>query len=100
MSGRREALLKPVDYTILDTDHAEIVGDVWGGQPTGWLRIGDRIVMIDADETLLHEALWRITDLEAEQAVAPSGRYNRTRITFLCRRVGWIRDQSALEALR
>ena len=33
MSGLRQALLNPVDYTIHDSDHADIVGDIWAGQP-------------------------------------------------------------------
>lgn len=100
MSGLREGLLNPVDYTLHDADHADIVGDVWGGKPTGWLRVGDRVVIMDKDGGLLNDSLWRISDLEAKQVPTPSGRYNRTRIVFRCERVGRIVDQAALEALR
>jgi len=100
MSGIREVLLNPVDYTIHDPDHADIVGDIWAGQPTGWLRVGDRLVMIDKRGGLANDTLWRIADLEAQQVQTPSGRYNRTRIRFRCERIGRVDDPAALEALR
>jgi hypothetical protein len=100
MSGLREALLHPVDYTIHDADHADIVGDIWAGQPTGWLRVGDRLVMIDKRGGLMNDTLWRIAEMEAQQVKTASGRYNRTRIQFACERIGRVGDEAALEALR
>lgn len=100
MSGLREGLLDPLDYTIHDDDHAEIVGDIWGGRTTGWLRIGDRVVIIDKDGGMLNDTLWRIVSLDAQQVPTASGRYNRTRVTFSCIRIGRIKDEAALEQLR
>jgi hypothetical protein len=100
MSGLREALLKPVEYTIYDDDHADIVGDVWAGQPTGWLRVGDRIVMINAKGSMVHDGLWRITDMKTENVKTASDRYPRKHIRFSCRRAGRVQDPAALDALR
>lgn len=100
MSGLREALLHPVEYTVHDPDHADIVGDIWAGQPTGWLRAGDRLIMIDKRGGLADDTLWRIADLESQHVQTPSGRYNRTRIRFRCQRIGRVDDEAALEVLR
>ncbi len=99
MASRREALLNPLDYTI-NGDEAQIVGDIWANQPTGWLRVGDRIVMIDDMGAMRHDALWKITGMTAQTIKTASGHYNRTRITLACEKTGRIKDAAALDELR
>jgi hypothetical protein len=100
MSARREAALAPLEFNLIDKDHAEIVGDIWGGQPTGWLRVRDRILVVDKKGALADARLWRVEGLKSEAVPTASGRYNRTRVHFTCRRVGAIHDPSVVGLLQ
>jgi hypothetical protein len=98
MSARREAVMEALDFTQLDADMAEIVGDTWR-DAVSWLRVGDRLIVSDGDGGLANESLWRIERLDARDVPTPSGRYNRTHIHFHCRRVGSVRDPAVVEML-
>jgi hypothetical protein len=98
MSARREAVIQALDFTLVDRDTAEIVGDTWR-DAVSWLRVGDRMIVGDGDGGLVNDSLWRIERLDAGVVQTPSGRYNRTHIHFRCRRVGTVRDPSVVETL-
>jgi hypothetical protein len=91
MTARREAVIDALKIKLHDRNAAEIVGDTWR-DAIPWLRVGDRMILADANGTLADDSLWRIEDLTAKAAQAPSGNYNRTHIHFSCRRVGIVRD--------
>lgn len=99
MSARREAVINALDYTLFEDDTAEIVGDTWRDAVT-WLRVGDRVIVIDADGGLANESLWRVEDLESRSVSTPSGRYNRTHIHFGCRRIGKVNDPKVVKTLQ
>jgi len=96
MGARREAALRPLEFKQLDKDTAEIVGQILGGQPTGWLRQKDRIVVVDSGRRLADDRLWRIEHLAPIRTKTPGGR-QRTWVQFTCRRVGAIHDPSVVE---
>jgi hypothetical protein len=96
---RREAPLKALNFTRLDDERAEIVGDVWNSSPAPWLRKDDRLIAVDDKKRLADDSLWRVEELEPFKVSTGSGSYNRTRIRFLCRRVGTVRDAQVLEML-
>lgn len=99
MNGVREAPLNPIQVTPLGADEAEIVGGFTKGQPTGWIRVGDRIVLVDGRRRLFNNTLWRVTRLDARTAIPPGRRNNRTQVHFFCERTGTIDDPAAVAAL-
>jgi hypothetical protein len=98
MSARREAVIPTIDFNLLDADTAHVVGDTWR-DGVQWLRVGDRLIAINAKGSLANESLWRIEGLTSKAVATASGRYNRTHIHFQCRRVGTVRDPQVVEML-
>jgi restriction-modification system family protein len=96
---QREAPMKALEMDRLDHETAEIVGDVWRSGPAPWLREGDRLIATDGKKKLVDDSLWRVEELESLSVPTDSGRYNRTRIRFRCRRVGTVRDPGVLDLL-
>ena len=96
---QREAPVKALEMNHLNHETAEIVGDVWKSGPAPWLRVGDRLIATDGKKKLADGSLWRVEQLESFAVETDSGRYNRTRIRFHCRRVGSVHDEDVVRML-
>lgn len=91
LRARRDAVLAPRDWTLVNDNQARIVGKVHATQPTSWLRERDRLVLVNTNRKVLNKGLWQIRTLTPIEEKTPAGRPRRF-IEFDCRRVGKLED--------
>jgi len=94
LRAAKVAVLAPHDWTRVDDNNAILVGKVHSSLPTSWLRMGDRLMIINTNKRIADQALWKIRSLTPLEEKTPAGRPRRF-IRFDCRRVGKVEDLSS-----
>jgi hypothetical protein len=82
-----------------DDELATVVVDPWTEPLAGWLRPGDRIVLVRSNK-LLDDSVWTIEQVDAEPRETASGNYHRALLRFRCERYGVIRDTAWLGTVK
>jgi hypothetical protein len=97
MRPRRDIALCPIQYSILDPDHADIICAISDLSPQ--LCIDDCIVLVDDEGELANPGLWRVASLEAIPAPSISDPDAFPTCLYRCVRVGKINDPSVVHML-
>jgi hypothetical protein len=97
MKPRRDIVICPTQYSILDPDHAEVICAVSDSSPE--LRVNDRIVIVDEAGNLANPALWRIASLEAIPNESSNPDDASSSRLYRCDRVGKINDPNVVRML-
>jgi hypothetical protein len=97
MKSRRDIVICPTQYSILDPDHAEVICAVSDLSPE--LRVNDRIVIVDEAGNLAHPALWSISILEAIPNQSSNPDEASSYCLYRCDRVGKVNDPNVVRML-
>jgi restriction-modification system family protein len=95
---RRLVQLDPTKFER-DDELATVVVDPWAQHLAGWLRPGDRIVLVRSSK-LVDDSVWTIDQIGAEARGTASGNYHRMLLRFRCVRYGVIRDTAWLGTVK
>lgn len=76
-------------------ERATATADLWDSAPAAWLRIGDRLVLVDrAGGRLVDDSIWTVKNLDV--TVTTPGRNPRRSITFILKRFGRVKNEAGI----
>lgn len=93
LDAPKVAVLAPYEWTRVDDNNAVIVGKVHSTLPTSWVRVRDRLMILNTNKQIADDALWQIRSLAPSEETTPGGRPRRF-IRFDCRRLGRVEELS------